>query len=399
MANFETTEDLRVAALERAGELVDGTSDYHAIALEQINALYRSLHAGGNEFAVDLGEVWEWAKARPAQVLTLLAPFETGTVALVLDSTSATLSSSPSASLGSFENWFLIPEGSETVYRITAHTAGATAITLDQAWLEASASKNFKIVKLDYDLTAGIERLAQEMDVFGSKGGTLKAECISQATFDRLFPRILLAQGSPQKFCIVKQLNGQFTVRFSHYVSENTRVEYNYIPIAQELVSKTFTADAASDVCTAALHRMQDGQQVKLTSTTTLPGGLSLETVYYVRDSAANTFKLAATSGGSAIDITSAGTGTHTIAVIPRLPWSQRKVLFYAAAHFILVDKSDSRADYYYRQTQATLQAMVNAERKLKRHTNPNRGRMISRQDGRSTVGSFHSRIPWGYDA
>jgi hypothetical protein len=57
---------------------------------------------------------------------------------------------------------------------------------------------------------------------------------------------------------------------------------------------------------------LSDGQAVRLTTTDTLPGGLSLNTTYWVRDSSTNTFKLAATSGGSAIDITSAGVGTHT---------------------------------------------------------------------------------------
>lgn len=40
-----------------------------------------------------------------------------------------------------------------------------------------------------------------------------------------------------------------------------------------------------------------------------LPTGLSASTIYYVRDMSGDTFKLALTSGGTAIDITAAGSG------------------------------------------------------------------------------------------
>ena len=70
-----------------------------------------------------------------------------------------------------------------------------------------------------------------------------------------------------------------------------------------------FTAVAATDVITSNSHGLSDGDAVFVHSFGTLPGGLSAGTVYYVRDSTTNTFKLAATSGGSAIDITSTGSG------------------------------------------------------------------------------------------
>lgn len=73
----------------------------------------------------------------------------------------------------------------------------------------------------------------------------------------------------------------------------------------------SFTADAATDVLTRATHGLSNGQTVYVYSTTTLPGGLSANTPYYVLSATTNTFKLSATRGGTAIDITSAGTGTH----------------------------------------------------------------------------------------
>jgi hypothetical protein len=68
-----------------------------------------------------------------------------------------------------------------------------------------------------------------------------------------------------------------------------------------------FTA-ATSDVFTAPGHGFADTNKVRLFGSS-LPTGVSEDTDYYVRDTSGDTFKLAATSGGDAIDITAAGIG------------------------------------------------------------------------------------------
>jgi len=73
----------------------------------------------------------------------------------------------------------------------------------------------------------------------------------------------------------------------------------------------TFTA-AVTNIITSAAHGLVNGNTVKLTTTTTLPGGLSLATTYYVISATTNTFKLSLSSGGSEVDITDTGTGTHS---------------------------------------------------------------------------------------
>lgn len=75
----------------------------------------------------------------------------------------------------------------------------------------------------------------------------------------------------------------------------------------------TFTVDTSTDVITSASHGLSDGAIVHVASTTTLPTGLSANTVYYVISSTSSTFKLSLTSGGSAIDISSTGSGTHSV--------------------------------------------------------------------------------------
>lgn len=76
--------------------------------------------------------------------------------------------------------------------------------------------------------------------------------------------------------------------------------------------SATVTADAGTDLITWNAHNLQNWDRVMFTTSGTMPTGLSASTFYYVRDVTTNTFKVAATAGGSVIDLTSAGTGTIT---------------------------------------------------------------------------------------
>lgn len=68
---------------------------------------------------------------------------------------------------------------------------------------------------------------------------------------------------------------------------------------------KNFTVDPATDTVYSTSHGYSDTQTIVFYNGTA-PGGLTEGTVYYVRDSATHSFKVAATSGGAAIDITSA---------------------------------------------------------------------------------------------
>jgi hypothetical protein len=85
------------------------------------------------------------------------------------------------------------------------------------------------------------------------------------------------------------------------------------IPHNLGALTGTFTADASTDVCSRAAHGFFNGDPVTVSSSGTLPGNLTAGVTYYIVSAATNTFKLAATPGGSAIDINSAGSGTHTV--------------------------------------------------------------------------------------
>ena len=92
--------------------------------------------------------------------------------------------------------------------------------------------------------------------------------------------------------------------------------------------SDTFSADAGTDLCTYTStanipSNILTGTRVRLTTTGTLPGGLATATDYYVTKMSDTTFELATSYAnavaGTQINITDAGTGTHTITwLLPR---------------------------------------------------------------------------------
>lgn len=80
---------------------------------------------------------------------------------------------------------------------------------------------------------------------------------------------------------------------------------------------KTISAiDTGTETFTSNTHGIADGSLVKFHATTTLPGGLSASDFYYVISSATNTFQVSNTEGGSAVNITSGGSGTIYVYVL-----------------------------------------------------------------------------------
>jgi hypothetical protein len=77
--------------------------------------------------------------------------------------------------------------------------------------------------------------------------------------------------------------------------------------------SPAYTFTASGDTLAVTGHDLVDGQEVRLTTTGTLPPEFAVGTSYYVVSSASGTLKLSATAGGTAITTSGPGSGTHTI--------------------------------------------------------------------------------------
>lgn len=76
--------------------------------------------------------------------------------------------------------------------------------------------------------------------------------------------------------------------------------------------SSTVTIDIATDVITWTAHPLADGNEVVFTTTGALPTGITAGTVYYASDITTDTFKIATSIGGAAINLTGSQSGTHT---------------------------------------------------------------------------------------
>lgn len=241
MANLTHTQDVKQAVLKHAGELVNGNSPYEALVIEYINRVYQEILAGGNTFLPNFGESWPWAKAQNSSVLQLDPPYDTGTVTLTKGSTSGTFSSAPAATMA---GRFLKIDERPEIFRISAHTAAATAFTLDAAYTDDSgAGLSFNAHKLDYTLTASIQRLIEPMRTYRSQtdaeDSTGKIYGIGLETLSSKFPMRDLTTGVPANFAVAGEVDGTLRVRFSHSVSTETRVEYDFIAIPSDLTDST----------------------------------------------------------------------------------------------------------------------------------------------------------------
>jgi microcystin-dependent protein len=84
---------------------------------------------------------------------------------------------------------------------------------------------------------------------------------------------------------------------------------------------------ASPGVVTWNSHPLQNGDPVRLQTTGALPTGLAANTTYYVVSAGANTFSLAATRGGSAINTSGTQSGVHTAIYAPH-GWGDNSTTF-----------------------------------------------------------------------
>lgn len=84
------------------------------------------------------------------------------------------------------------------------------------------------------------------------------------------------------------------------------------------LQQATFTVDTGTDLITTSLNIL-DALEVTFTTTGTLPAPLTVNTTYWLIRVSASTYKIATSQAnalaGTQVDITDAGSGTHTLAV------------------------------------------------------------------------------------
>jgi hypothetical protein len=103
-----------------------------------------------------------------------------------------------------------------------------------------------------------------------------------------------------------------YTVKFRLLDSDNAVVLNDVTTGVTAHPTQTFTVDTSRDVLKCDKHGFRDSDQVKLSSTTTLPGGLTTDWLFVV-NATPNEFQVSLTPDGLPIDITSVGSGTHSV--------------------------------------------------------------------------------------
>lgn len=320
-----TSQDCIDTGLTFAGELANHTGDaqaseFRASALDYLNRAYLAILSASNEFDLDLGEPFTWAKAQNSGVLTFL-PSIAISCTVTTGSTSVTLAAIPTDDLGnqvSLAGRYLKMGGSADMYIVSAHTSGTTSLTLDQGYTDTSATGLATTAYcLDYNTVSGVLRLIAPMRIYkyqgnpsvmGSQsGGEIMGSDLAAMLRD--YPLYALATYVPTRFATkyLDTTTNTFTLRINSSVATRTRAEYDYIP------QPTTLTDAASSV--------------------------------------------------------------------PIIPSQHRIVLAYAVAYFLCLDKYDDRAGEYLSKLQAGLRSMKKADEDTRQNVNPFRARLIPRRD------------------
>jgi hypothetical protein len=132
------------------------------------------------------------------------------------------------------------------------------------------------------------------------------------------YARRALAYGTPsggislQTGAALFSVNSGQTVRWIGYWLGST---WLFAAPAGGASPKNFIVLPGDDTVYSPTHGWSNGQKVAIFNGT-VPGGTSEGQVLFVRDAAANTFKLAASSGGAAIDMTTATSWGAVIAAV-----------------------------------------------------------------------------------
>lgn len=175
-------EDIYTAIIELVKIQSTDTTTINRIKRD-INIAYEDVVAKGN---------WWWN--RSLTTLQLPAKITTGTVSATSGSTSITFSSAPAASVA---NYKIIFSGHAEVYTISAHTAAATAATLNIAFIgDTDSALTYKLWK-DF---AQLPTDCKETFIVQHQQDTQPMECVGLSDFRRIVAQQPDREGVPMYY-------------------------------------------------------------------------------------------------------------------------------------------------------------------------------------------------------
>ena len=200
MANLTTAADLVDKILFNVGEKTDGTSDFNAQVLIELNQAYQSVWNGGNELVPQVNEDWWWLKKDPPGTLTLEPVIDNSTTASVTNnSTSVTLSAAPTPNV---TGWFFKTDDNADVFRVSSQAG--TAVTLDSVYTsDTDTAANYRLFKMEYTLASDVMRLQSPMRVY--QNSRIRIEGMSLEALENQWPLGEVHTGVPRAFAVVSQ--------------------------------------------------------------------------------------------------------------------------------------------------------------------------------------------------
>lgn len=232
MANLRTSEDCFSYMYSQVGDSA-GTTRFQAQATQWLNIAHREIVSGNSNLVPNIVANFPWAKSASPKTATLL-PSATGTATVTEESTSGTFAVAPSVSLVGYH---IIFTGMNALYKISAHTAGDTAFTLDAESVKSLSSVAFTAYKLEYSIgSSDILRVISPFRGYEDNGNENKMiHGEEESSFFRSFPSV--SSGEPTHFTILNDDNGTLKVRFNRYPSARRRIDIPYIPIPEDLTN------------------------------------------------------------------------------------------------------------------------------------------------------------------
>lgn len=103
-----------------------------------------------------------------------------------------------------------------------------------------------------------------------------------------------------------------YTLRNSIVIDGNS-IAGGMIRCDQSAIHGVVTADSGTNRLSLSAHKFNENDAVVIDTTGSLPSGATSTQTLYVTNTTTNDFQVSATRGGAPIDITSTGSGTHTV--------------------------------------------------------------------------------------
>ena len=207
--SYDTYAAVKAAILGRAYENTDGSSTFDGLADDALLEAW-----------TDLVTRWPWLDLvkDPPGVFVTTDDITTTTITVAAAGTSVagTLSAAPSVSIAGRK---IRPSGKTWVARVTAHTAGLTAITLDAVPEVLAAGTACVIFQDEYDLASDLGCFVDGLWIDGYFVPLLGEERLKSTSPDP-------PEGRTYPSAFARLTKGR--IRLSHYQTSVKRVEYPY---------------------------------------------------------------------------------------------------------------------------------------------------------------------------